>query len=274
MLTGTRNANNMQRDKKLIKCLTQITCTHKYSHTHRRRIQIPSPTDKGDFIHRCKRQRQRQVTDTNFPKSREFVLPANTMCQQQQYQHHHIKTITFPLYPILWRAFLSWTKFGCLLVQAFLFLAVVEKRWNDSCFGKWEWNSWCIYASTEPKLDKFISTAECQRKMVEKEIEWYDDGVRIKRKSVFQETNFTTIYRIHTHTAVAKGRKRWNGKYGHVHRVFTLWARVCVFSSRNCCCYFCECSFVFPLRTHHHTLPLCYNHCMCSVLCMFKIHKS
>lgn len=49
---------------------------------------------------------------------------------------------------------------------------------------------------------------------------------------------------------------------------------VCVFSSRNCCCYFCECSFVFPLRTHYHTLPFCYIHCMCSVLCMFKIHKS
>lgn len=109
---------------------------HTNTHLHRRRIQIPSPTDKGDFIHRCKRQRQRQVTDTNFPKSREFVLAANTMCQQQQYQHHHIKTITFPLCPILWRAFLSWTKFGCLLVQAFLFFSRGGKEMKWFLFWK------------------------------------------------------------------------------------------------------------------------------------------
>lgn len=122
-------------------------------------------------------------------------------------------------------------------------------------------------ASTEPKLDKFISTAECQRKIVEKEIEWYDDGVRIKRKSVFQETNITTQYRIHTRIQLWQRDEKGEMENMVMFFVCLHCELVCVFSSRNCCCYICECSFVFPLRTHHHILPLCYNHCMCIVYC-------
>lgn len=172
MLTGIWNANNMQRDKKLIKCLTQITCTHKDSLTHTQAPHTYAKPDRQRRFYPSIQTTETAPSDTyKFSKvpricfGSEYNVPTTTI-PAPPYRNDNFSIISDSL-----ACFLIVNKIRLSVSASFPFFKPWWKRDEMILVLENESEILGVHASTEPKLDKFISTAECQRKLVEKEIE-------------------------------------------------------------------------------------------------------